>query len=76
MAIIRQIKLFYRIMKYRIGVARVSRGCREGVAKCMKQGSRTMDHGKTEICDTSATPLRPLCDRGGVAAISYIYQCL
>ena len=57
------------------GVARVSQGYRVGVAKCMKHGSRSTDHEKRVFCDTCATPQRPLCDRGGVAAISYIYQC-
>ena len=65
-----------RQKRYYDAIPGVSLGCRWGVAKGMKQASRTTDHGKRGVCDTCATPLRPLCDRGGVAAISYIYQCL
>ena len=72
MAKIRQIKLFYRIMKYRMGVGRVSAGCRKGVelwSKLRQKYTIMAQLGQNvDTCDTLAIPLR----RGGCRSYSSI----
>ena len=65
MARMRQTNLFYRIMKYRMGVGRVSAGCRKGVElwSKLRQKCTIMAYlsKNVDTCDTLAIPLR----RGG-----------
>ena len=72
MAKIRQIKLFYRIMKYRMGVGRVSAGCRKGVELWSKLRQKCTIVARfrqnVDTCDTLAIPLR----RGGCRSYSSI----
>jgi len=72
MARIRRTKLFYRIMKYRKGVGRVSAGCRKGVelwSKLRQKGTIRAQSGQNvDTCDTLAIPLR----RGGCRNYSLI----
>ena len=73
MARMRQTNLFYRIMKYRMGVGRVSAGCRKGVelwSKLRQKCTIVARIGQNvDTCDTLAIPLR----RGGVSKLLFIY---
>jgi len=73
MARMRQTNLFYRIMKYRMGVGRVSAGCRKGVELWSKLRQKCTIVARirqnVDTCDTLAIPLR----RGGCRSYySYI----
>ena len=79
MAKIRQIKLFYRIMKYRLGVGEVSQGIEfdtqfRTILKKLRQMYTIMAQlrQKADTFDTLAIPLRG----GGCRKISLMYQRL
>ena len=79
MAKIRQIKLFYRIMKYRLGVGEVSQGIEfdtqfRTILKKLRQMYTIVAQlrQKADPFDPLAIPLRG----GGCRKISVVYQCL